>query len=29
VNDRPPDVIVEEILERITGEKNRLTGKAN
>jgi gluconokinase len=29
VNDRPPDEVVEEILERITGEKDRVAGKVN
>jgi gluconokinase len=29
VNDRPPDVVVEEILERITGEKDKVAEKAN
>ena len=29
VNDRPPDEVVEEILERITGEKVKVAGKAN
>jgi gluconokinase len=29
VNDRPPDEVVEEILERVTDEKDRVTSKAN
>jgi gluconokinase len=29
VNDRPPNEVVEEILEKITGEKDRVAGEAN
>ena len=29
VNDRPPDEVVEEILERITGEKDKVAEKTN